>query len=130
MSSGPSRTRSVASSALSVDWCQASVDCSTLWTATSRLHCVSSRLLNSLDCYQSTALCKQSTAQLFWACISRLLCRTSPLLCAISLLLCTISLLLCTRPSPSHLQLRFWPHSNRLCGTFLGNVSLNLMLSV
>src|SRR3954471_24202130 len=126
MSSGPSRTRSVASSALSVNWCQASVDCSTLWTATSRL-------LNSLDCYQSTALCKQSTAQLFWACISRLLCRTSPLLCAISLLLCaislllcTISLLLCTRPSPSHLQLRFWPHSNSLpLGQIISLLSTN-----
>src|SRR4051812_44808816 len=131
MSSGPSRTCSVASSAPSVDWCQASVDCSTLWTATSRLHCVSSRLLNSLDCYQSTALYKQSTAQLFWACISRLLCRTSRLLCAISLLLCaislllcTISLLLCTRPSPSHLHLRFWPHSNTRLGFGSGSLFL------
>src|SRR3954470_19277118 len=60
-SSSPSRTRSVASSAPSVDWCQASVNCSTFWTATSRLHCVTSRLLNSLDCYQSTTLQDQST---------------------------------------------------------------------
>src|SRR3954470_795504 len=44
--------------------CQASVDCLTLWTATSRLHCVTNRLLNSLDRHQSTALCNQSTDQL------------------------------------------------------------------
>src|SRR5436189_2024063 len=67
-----------------------------------RLHCVSSRLPNSSGLCISRLLCRTS----------RLLCAISLLLCAISLLLCTISLLLCTRPSPSHLQLRFWPHSN------------------
>src|SRR5436853_6876995 len=57
----PNRTRSRISRLKPVDCCSPSVDCCSFWTCTSRLTGIISRLLNSLDTYQSTGLQHQST---------------------------------------------------------------------